>query len=161
VVVATKDISEPSLYNFDNYSDCQRNADGTYTTVTGVALTASMSFNGGTTYNASVSGLAPGRYARFAVLADNYLVPIFILSSGGTNFETVVNQEEGVVGVPNPTLIEKGRPTVVPPGAGDINYLYAYDGFGFYPYLNGNGHLGAQGCPTPVDPTPVQLTINF
>jgi len=159
VVVATKDISEPSLYDFDNYSDCQRNADGTYSTVTGFPLTASMSFNNGATYNASVSGLAPGRYSRFALLADNYFVPVLVQDAGGNSFEAIVNQD-GEQSVPNPTPIQKARPTVVPPG-GDNNYMYAYDGFGFYPYQDGSGYLGAQGCPTPVNAVPVPMTINF
>lgn len=161
VVVASKDVSEPSFYNFDNYSDCERNTDGTYSTVAGQPLTVNMSFNGGTTYNASITGLAPGMYARFATLADNYFLPVFVQASGGTNFGTVINQEEGVAGgVTNPTPIRKARPTSVPPGS-ESDFMYAYDGFGFYPYLDGDGYLGAQGCPTPVAAPPSALTIVF
>ncbi len=159
VVVATRDISEPSLYNFDNYSDCQRNADGSYSTVGGQPLTASMSFNGGTTFNASIANLAPGRYTRFALLAENYFLPVFV--EFGASFETVVNQEQGVAGgTANPTPIRKARPTSVPP-ASDSDYMYGYNGYGYYPYLNGDGYLGAQGCPTPVAPEPVPMTIIF
>lgn len=63
VIVATKDISEPTLYNFDNYSDCQVTPDGKVYTIpppAGQLLSASMSFNNGATYNASVSDLPPG-----------------------------------------------------------------------------------------------------
>lgn len=161
VVAATKDVSEPSFYNFDNYSDCQRNADGTYTTVTGQPLTVNMSFNGGTTYNASITDLAPGKYARFATLADNYFLPVFVQGAGPGFFSTVINQEFGVAGgVTNPTPINKGRPTTVPPASSN-DYLYAFAGYGFYPYLNDDGYLGAQGCPTPVDATPQPLNITF
>lgn len=161
VVVATKDVSEPSLYNFDNYSDCQRNADGTYSTVAGQPLTVNMSFNGGATYNASITDLAPGKYARFATLADNYFLPVFVQGAGSGFFSTVINQEFGVAGgVTNPTPINKGRPTAVPPASSN-DYLYAFAGYGFYPYLNDDGYLGAQGCPTPVDATPQPLNITF
>ena len=121
-----------------------------------------MSFNGGATYHASVTNLPPGQYARFALLAENYFLPVFVQGFGSSYpFETVVNQDEGVAGsVTNPTPIRKARPTAVPP-ASDSDYMYGYDGFGYYPYLNGDGYLGAQGCPTPVAATPNPLSIVF
>ncbi|HYS90047.1 MAG TPA: hypothetical protein VEN78_34380 [Bradyrhizobium sp.] len=161
VMVATKDISEPSFYNFDNYSDCYLHADGTYSTVTGQPQSTSMSFNGGVTYNAQVTSLPPDQYVRFALLADNYAVSVLVQGASGSSFPTVVNQQFGVaVGVADPTLIEKARPTAVPP-ASDNDYVYAYSGFGYYPYKNGDGYLGAQGCPTPIPAAPVPMTITF
>jgi hypothetical protein len=173
VVVATKDISEPTFFNFDNYSDCYLVDEIIdfggyvyhrygYAQVVGTPLTAAARFNGSNISPVGVNNLAPGSYSRIALLTDNY-VASFSDGSNEFSFETMVNQRIGVPdNVVNPALFRKGRPVTNDGniygghGYGDYDTLYVYNSdTGLY-----DAYLGAQGC-TAINPEPQPLAVVF
>ena len=92
---------------------------------------------------------------QIVVLADHDRLPTREQGGYSYEFPTVMNQE--VSGVTLTTPINRARPTAVPSGSLE-DYMYAYEGFGFYPAPT---YAGAQACPTPVDPVPVPVNIVF
>jgi hypothetical protein len=149
VVVETRDVSEPSFFNFDNHSECF-GGPGT------PLAPLDVRFNASTVAVASTRLLEGGKYSRIALLAEPYGYTIAPSSEPGAPYQVVAvtNQLDGVAaGVPNPTPFRKARPV------GPTSSLYGIAGYGYYNWvLNGDGvqdgFLGAQACTAPFGAQP-------
>jgi hypothetical protein len=167
VVVATKDVSEPTYVDFDNFSDCAFHDDGSsYKTSDNFLLDMEISYSANKKSVASVTGLEAGTYSRMSFITD--IGTFDTLVTSGSWQSAVTNQS-----VSNQVVPSTGELTPVPPyntvravtdpsGA----YIWSTYGYGYYPTGGEsladklNGERSSLCFPISAS-APHQLTINF